>query len=61
VPAPYIVTDVRRVLLAGADLGSVAADLLVVVALAVALAVIAAVAYGWIERDARRTGMLGAY
>lgn len=61
VPAPYIVTDVRRVLLGGADLGSVAADLAIVVALAVTLAAIAAVAYGWIERDARRTGMLGAY
>ena len=61
VPAPYIVTDMRRVLLGGAGLGDVVADLAIMLGLAVVLAVGATLAYGWIERDARRTGMLGAY
>lgn len=60
-PPTYIVDDVRRVLLAGAGLDTVAADLMVVVGLTVAIAVLAAVVYRWIESGARRTGMLSQY
>ena len=61
VPPPYIVSDIRKVLLAGDGFGAVAGDLVIVVVLAAALAGLAVLAYGWIEREARRTGMLGAY
>jgi ABC-2 type transport system permease protein len=57
----YIVEDVRRVLLSGASLSSVSADLVVLVALAAATAAIAVGLFGWIERSARRTGALSSY
>ena len=60
-PPTYIVADVRRVLLTRADLGAVAGDLLIVVALAALTIVLAVVFYGAIERSARRTGTLGTY
>jgi len=60
-PPTYIVHDVRRVLLGGAPLEAVAGDLAILVGLAAFLAVLAALLYRWIERDARRTGALSSY
>lgn len=60
-PSTYIVDDLRRVLLAGAGLDRVASDLAVIVGLTFVIAAAAVVVYGWIERSARRTGMLGRY
>jgi ABC-2 type transport system permease protein len=61
VPTTYIVEDVRRVLLAGTEMPVVAQDLALLAGMAVAIALIATVTYGWIERDARRTGALSRY
>jgi ABC-2 type transport system permease protein len=60
-PPTYIVGDVRQVLLAGAGLPEVLGDLAVVLGLAILVAVAAVALYGWIERDARRTGALSSY
>lgn len=61
VPTTYVVGDVRRVLLAGDPLGAVAGDLGVIVMFALVLTCLAVAAYRWIERDARRSGTIGAY
>lgn len=60
-PTTYIVADVRGVLLGGAGLGAVAGDLAILLGLAAVIAGLAVATYGWIERDARRTGMLSHY
>lgn len=60
-PPSYIVADVRSILLGGGGLGALVADLGIVVGLTAAIAVAAVFTYRWIERDARRTGMLGGY
>jgi ABC-2 type transport system permease protein len=61
VPTTYIVGDVRRVLLAGDGLGAVLHDLGLTVLFAAIFAGLAVAAYRWIERAARRSGMIGAY
>jgi ABC-2 type transport system permease protein len=60
-PTTYIVDDVRRVLLGGAGLGSIARDLVMTAVLTVLLTTLAVVVYRWNERAARRSGMLGRY
>ena len=60
-PPTYTVADTRAVLLQGAGLGAVAADLVFVLALTVVIAALAAVVFRWLERSARRSGMLGRY
>lgn len=60
-PSTYIVDAVRKVLLAGAGLGDVGGHLATLGALAVILGAAGILVYGWIERDARRTGALSRY
>jgi ABC-2 type transport system permease protein len=60
-PPTYIVDGVRRVLLAGAGLDAVGGHLAAVAVLTVVLGVSATMIYGWIERDARRSGALSRY
>jgi ABC-2 type transport system permease protein len=60
-PTTYIVDDVRRVLLGGAGLDTIARDLAITLLLAAVLTAFAVVVYRWNERAARRTGMLGRY
>jgi hypothetical protein len=60
-PPTYTVADTRAVLLRGEGLGAVAGDLIFVVALTVIVAALASVVFRWLDRSARRTGMLGRY
>lgn len=60
-PPTYTVADTRAVLLRGEGLGAVAGDLVFVVAVTVIIAALAAVVFRWLDRSARRTGMLGRY
>ena len=60
-PPTYLIADLRAVLLAGAGLGRIAGDLLVLAAMGVALALLAAWAFGVTERHARRGGRLAQY
>lgn len=60
-PPTYIVGDMRLVLLGGASLADVGRDLLLLVGMAALTVVLGVVLYGWIERGARHSGMLGRY
>jgi ABC-2 type transport system permease protein len=60
-PSTYIVGDIRAVLLARAELGSIVGHLAIVLGLTVAIGAIAVVVYRMIELDARRSGMLSRY
>jgi len=60
-PPTYLIADLRAVLLAGAGLGRIASDLLVLAAMGVVLALLAAWAFGVTERHARRGGRLAQY
>jgi ABC-2 type transport system permease protein len=60
-PPTYTVADTRAVLLRGEGLGAVAGSLVFVLASTVIIATMAAVVFRWLERSARRTGMLGRY
>ncbi len=60
-PPTYLIADLRAVLLAGAGLGRIAGDLLVLAAMGVVLALLAAWAFGVTERHARRGGRLAQY
>jgi len=60
-PPTYTVADTRAVLLQGAGLGAIAGDLTLVVAMTLIVAAFAALVFRWLERSARRTGMLGRY
>jgi ABC-2 type transport system permease protein len=60
-PPTYIVDDIRRVLLRGETVGDVAGDLAIVLSLAALTAISAVVLFGYLERSARRTGMLGRF
>jgi len=60
-PPTYTVADTRAVLLRGEGLGAVAGDLAFVVALTVIIAALAALVFRWLDRSARRSGMLGRY
>lgn len=60
-PPTYVVDDMRRVLLAGTGLGAVAGDLVLVLGMTAAIGGVAVLVYRWIEREARRTGMLSRY
>jgi len=60
-PPTYLIADLRAVLLAGAGLGRIAGDLLVLAAMGVVLALLAAWAFAVTERHARRGGRLAQY
>ena len=60
-PPTYTVADTRAVALRGQGLDTVAGDLAFVLALTVIIAALAAVVFRWLDRSARRTGMLGRY
>jgi ABC-2 type transport system permease protein len=60
-PPTYTVADTRAVALRGQGLDAVAGDLAFVLALTVIIAALAAVVFRWLDRSARRTGMLGRY
>jgi len=60
-PPTYLIADLRAVLLAGAGLGRIGGDLLVLAAMGVVLALLAAWAFAVTERHARRGGRLAQY
>ncbi len=60
-PPTYLIADLRRVLLTGAELGSMLPDLSVLLALGLALCGLAVVAFRRTERYARRGGSLAQY
>jgi ABC-2 type transport system permease protein len=60
-PPTYIVQDIRAVLLRGLGLGDIALDLAITTGLSAMLAVFAIVTFRYLERSARRNGMLGRY
>jgi ABC-2 type transport system permease protein len=60
-PPTYIVDDMRRVLLRGANLGDVAGDIAIVLTLAAVIGLAAVYVFRALERSARRTGMLGRF
>jgi ABC-2 type transport system permease protein len=60
-PPTYIVQDIRAVLLQGLGLGDIALDLAITMGLTALLAVLAIVTFRYLERSARRNGMLGRY
>jgi ABC-2 type transport system permease protein len=60
-PPTYLIADLRAVLLAGADIGRVAGDLVVLAAMGLVLSLVAAVAFKRTEQYARRGGRLAQY
>ena len=60
-PPTYTVADTRAVALRGQGLDAVVGDLAYVVALTVIIAALATLVFRWLDRSARRTGMLGRY
>jgi ABC-2 type transport system permease protein len=60
-PPTYIVQDIRAMLLQGLGLGDIAADLAITTGLSALLAAFAIVTFRFLERSARRNGMLGRY
>ncbi|HKW78044.1 MAG TPA: ABC transporter permease [Candidatus Limnocylindria bacterium] len=60
-PPTYFVADARAVLLAGAALGDLMADLGALVALGLVVCAGAAAAFAFVERAARRSGSLARY
>ncbi|MGH2428329.1 MAG: ABC transporter permease [Candidatus Limnocylindria bacterium] len=60
-PPTYLIADLRAVLLAGAGLGRIAGDLLVLAGMGAVLSVLAVLAFAHTERYARRGGRLAQY
>lgn len=60
-PPTYVVQDIRGVLLAGLGLSDIALDLLITAGLTAVLAAFAIITFRFLERSARRNGMLGRY
>lgn len=60
-PLTYAIQDMRAASLTGASLASAAPDLAKLAAFAVALPLVGALTFGFIERRARRTGSLSQY
>ena len=60
-PPTYIVDDIRRVLLRDENIAGVAGDIAIVLMLAAVTATLAIVVFRYLERSARRTGMLGQF
>jgi ABC-2 type transport system permease protein len=60
-PPTYIVDDIRRVLLRGAGLGDVWANLVTVLLTAALTAMVAVLVFRYLEASARRSGMLGRF
>jgi ABC-2 type transport system permease protein len=60
-PPTYIVDEMRRVLLQGADLGQIAPQIVIVLAMAIVTALLAIFVFRFLETSARRTGMLSRF
>lgn len=60
-PPTYLIADLRAVLLAGAELGQLVGDFLVLAGMGGVLAMLAIYAFGRTERYARRGGRLAQY
>jgi ABC-2 type transport system permease protein len=60
-PPTYIVDDIRRIILRGANLGDVAGDITIVLSIAAITAVLAIIVFRFMEDGARRSGMLGRF
>jgi ABC-2 type transport system permease protein len=60
-PPTYLIADLRAVLLAGADLGHLLGDFLILAGMGGVLALLAIYAFGRTERYARRGGRLAQY
>ena len=60
-PPTYVVQDIRGVLLGGLGLSDIALDLLITTGLTALLAAFAILTFRFLERSARRNGMLGRY
>jgi ABC-2 type transport system permease protein len=60
-PPTYIVDDIRRVLLQGETIAAVAGDVAIVLSLGALTAILAMAVFRYLERSARRSGMLGQF
>lgn len=60
-PLTYAIRDIRAVVLTGATLADIGADLVTLAGFAVTLPVLGVAAFSFTERRARRTGALGQY
>jgi ABC-2 type transport system permease protein len=60
-PPTYIVEDIRRVLLRGADLIDLTPHIVIVLTLAIVTAALAVLVFRFLETSARRTGMLSRF
>jgi ABC-2 type transport system permease protein len=60
-PPTYVIGDIRQTLLASAPLARVLPDFLILLAMALALGLLATVAFRATERSGRRAGNLGQY
>jgi ABC-2 type transport system permease protein len=60
-PPTYIVEDIRRVLLRGADLIEIAPHIVIVLTLAMVTAALAVLVFRFLETSARRSGMLSRF
>jgi ABC-2 type transport system permease protein len=60
-PPTYVVEDIRAAVLRSVALPGLVADLAVTAALALVIALLAMFVFAYLERSARRTGMLGRY
>jgi ABC-2 type transport system permease protein len=60
-PPTYIVSDIRAAMLRSVALPDLVGDLALTIGLTAIIAVLAILLFGYLERSARRTGMLGRY
>jgi ABC-2 type transport system permease protein len=60
-PPTYVIADIRAVLLAGAGLGAVLSDLVVLLAMGAVLCGVGVLLFRYAERHGRRRGTLGLY
>ena len=60
-PPTYVVEDIRAAVLRGVALPGLVSDLAVTAGLTLVIGALAMVVFGYLERSARRTGMLGRY
>src|SRR5437867_11662335 len=60
-PPTYIVSDIRAAILQSVALPGLVGDLAVTIGLTALIAALAILLFGYLERSARRSGMLGRY
>jgi ABC-2 type transport system permease protein len=60
-PPTYIVSDIRAAVLQSVALPGLVGDLLLTIGLTAVIGALAVLLFGYLERSARRTGMLGRY